>query len=93
MVLSPESEFFRYFGSNGNIPAANTNLARPIQPAPAPELPSSNGPALDGLNIEDSTIPSITLEDGSELAPTVGTDIPAPAEAPPPAAAPAPAAQ
>lgn len=92
MVLSPDSEFFRYFGSNGNIPAANTNLAPPIQPAPAPELPSSNGPALDGLNIEDSTIPSITLEDGSELAPTVGTEIPAPAEAPPPAA-PAPAAQ
>lgn len=77
MVLSPDSEFFRYFGSNGELPAANPNLAPPIQPAPAPELPASSGPALDGLGIEESvTPPTMTLEDGSELAPTVGTEAP-----------------
>lgn len=88
MVLSPDSEFFRYFGSNGELPAANPNLAPPIQPAVAPELPSSDEPALDGLGIEDTPAPSITLDDGSELQPTVGTDVPAPA-AEEPAAVPA----
>ncbi|MET3924789.1 protease modulator HflC [Devosia sp. 2618] len=80
MMLSPDSEFFKYFGSNGSIPAANPNLATPIQPTATPiTAPVSNGPALDGLGIEESTVPSITLEDGSELAPTVGTDVPEPA--------------
>lgn len=88
MVLSPDSEFFRYFGSNGEIPAGNPNPAPPIQPTAAPiTAPTTGGPALDGLGIEESTIPSLTLEDGSELTPTVGTDVPAPTEEP--AAAPA----
>jgi membrane protease subunit HflC len=88
MVLSPESEFFRYFGSNGELPAANTNLATPIQPTAAPiTAPATDEPALDGLDIEGTTVPSITLEDGSELTPTVGTEVPVPAEEP--AAAPA----
>lgn len=79
MVLSPDSEFFRYFGSGGSIPAANTNLATPIQPTAAPiTLPATNEPALDGLGIEETTAPSITLDDGSQLEPTVGTDVPAP---------------
>ncbi|KKC35576.1 membrane protein [Devosia epidermidihirudinis] len=89
MVLSPDSEFFRYFGSNGSLPAANTNLATPIQPTAAPiTAPNGNEQALDGLGIEDATIPSITLDDGSELSPTVGTDVPEPVETAP-AAAPA----
>ncbi|WP_172123639.1 MULTISPECIES: protease modulator HflC [unclassified Devosia] len=93
MVLSPESEFFRYFGSNGELPAANPNLAPPIAPVPAPAVPTSEGPALDGLGIEDATTPSLTLDDGSELAPTVGTDVPPPVEGETaPAAAPAPEA-
>ena len=88
MVLSPDSEFFRYFGSGGSLPEANTDLATPIQPSAAPiTAPATDEPALDGLGIEESTVPSITLEDGSELAPTVGTDVPAPAEAPPAAPA------
>ncbi|MFK4809582.1 protease modulator HflC [Devosia sp. ZW T5_3] len=77
MVLSPDSEFFRYFGSNGEIPAANPNLAPPLPVAPVPETPAtSNEPALDGLGIEDSVAPTMTLEDGSQLAPTVGTEAP-----------------
>ena len=53
MMLSPDSEFFKYFGSNGSIPAANPNLAKPIQPTAAPiTAPASNEPALDGLGIE-----------------------------------------
>jgi modulator of FtsH protease HflC len=91
MVLSPDSEFFKYFGSNGSIPAANTNLATPIQPTAPPitDPANDNEPALDGLGIEDTTAPSITLDDGSQLSPTVGTEVPAPVEAP---ATPAPAA-
>lgn len=77
MVLSPDSEFFRYFGSNGEIPAANPNLAPPLPVAPVPEAPAtSDEPALDGLGIEDSVAPTMTLEDGSQLAPTVGTEAP-----------------
>ncbi|UXN68776.1 protease modulator HflC [Devosia neptuniae] len=77
MVLSPDSEFFRYFGSNGEIPAANPNLAPPLPVAPVPETPAtSDEPALDGLGIEDSVAPTMTLEDGSQLAPTVGTEAP-----------------
>jgi membrane protease subunit HflC len=92
LVLSPDSEFFRYFGSNGELPAANPNLAPPVAPAAEPVAPpaSSDEPALDGLGIEDTVAPTLTLEDGSELSPTVGTEVPAPAEVPP-AAAPAPA--
>jgi len=83
MVLSPDSEFFRYFGSGGSIPAANTNLATPIQPTASPiTAPATDEPALDGLGIEETTVPSITLDDGSELSPTVGTDVPVPTEAP-----------
>ena len=88
MMLSPDSEFFKYFGSNGSIPAANPNLAKPIQPTAAPiTAPASNEPALDGLGIEESTVPTLTLEDGSQLQPTVGTELPVPAEAPAPAPA------
>src|SRR5215217_1462195 len=83
MVLSPDSEFFRYFGSGGSIPAANPNLATPIQPTASPiTAPAIDEPALDGLGIEETTLPSITLDDGSELTPTVGTEVPAPTEAP-----------
>lgn len=83
MVLSPDSEFFRYFGSGGSIPAANTNLATPIQPTASPiTAPASTGPALDGLGIEETVAPSLTLDDGSELTPTVGTEVPVPAEEP-----------
>jgi membrane protease subunit HflC len=80
MVLSPESEFFRYFGSSGELPPANPNLAPPIAPAPAPALPTSDEPALDGLGIEDASTPSLTLDDGSQLSPTVGTEVPPPVE-------------
>ena len=83
MVLSPDSAFFNYFGSNGELPAGNPNPAAPIQPSAAPiTAPATDEPALDGLGIEGSTLPSITLEDGSELTPTIGTDVPAPTEAP-----------
>uniref|UniRef100_UPI002AFE93D9 protease modulator HflC n=1 Tax=Devosia sp. TaxID=1871048 RepID=UPI002AFE93D9 len=83
MVLSPDSEFFRYFGSNGSIPAASTNLAPPIQPTAAPITPTqSSEPALDGLGIEETTVPRLPLDDGSELSPTVGTEVPEPAEQP-----------
>ncbi|MCS6760798.1 MAG: protease modulator HflC [Candidatus Devosia symbiotica] len=36
MVLSPDSAFFSYFGSNGTLPEATVNPAAPIQPTPAP---------------------------------------------------------
>ena len=94
MVLSPESAFFSYFGSNGAIPAGNPNPAAPIRPSAAPiTAPATGEPALDGLGIEETSLPSVVLEDGSELQPTVGTDVPAPAEAPaaPAADEPAPA--
>lgn len=79
MVLSPDSAFFRYFGSGGELPAASTSFAPPIQPQIVPELPAaSDAPALDGLGIEETTAPSLTLEDGSELTPTVGAEAPAP---------------
>ena len=95
LVLSPDSAFFNYFGSGGELPPANPNLAPPINPTAAPPAPApaSNEPALDGIGIEDTTAPTLTLEDGSQLAPTVGTEVPEPAEAPPPAPAPAPATQ
>lgn len=84
MVLSPDSAFFRYFGSSGELPPANTNFATPIAPQPVPESATpSTEPALDGLGIEENvTPPAVTLEDGSELTPTVGTEAPAPVEAP-----------
>lgn len=83
MVLSPDSAFFRYFGSSGELPAASTTFGTPIPPAAAPEiLEPTTEPALDGLGIEETTTPAITLEDGSELTPTVGTQAPAPVEAP-----------
>ncbi|HTN61062.1 MAG TPA: protease modulator HflC [Devosia sp.] len=85
MVLSPKSAFFQYFGSDGALPPISTNMAPPIQPlAPPITAPATNSePALDGLGIEDSTAPSITLEDGSKLAPTVGTEVPAPVDSAP----------
>jgi membrane protease subunit HflC len=99
MVLSPDSAFFNYFGSNGELPAATANPAAPIRPTAAPmTAPVSDEPALDGLGIEETTAPSMTLEDGSELTPTVGTEVPTPTEAPAdttplaPAEAPAPTA-
>jgi len=81
MVLSPESEFFRYFGSNGELPAPSTSFSTPITPQVI-ETPStsSDEPALDGLGIEEAVPPSVTLDDGSELAPTLGTEIPEPVE-------------
>src|SRR5690606_13682804 len=95
LVLSPESEFFSYFGSGGSIPPANPDLAPPqatsVEPAVVPT--PSDEPALDGLGIEESVAPTLTLEDGSQLTPTVGTEVPTPAEAPPPAPAPEPAMQ
>lgn len=81
MVLSPESEFFRYFGSNGSLPARNPNPAAAIEAAPVPETAvprTTNGTAIDGLGIEQSTVPELTLEDGSTLSPTIGTDAPEP---------------
>jgi modulator of FtsH protease HflC len=93
MVLSPESEFFRYFGSNGELPAASTSFAPPVAPQAAPEtaLPDSDEQALDGLGIEETTVPEVTLDDGTPLEPTVGTEAPAPVEVPDtePTAAPA----
>ena len=84
MVLSPESEFFGYFGSDGSIPEPTAGVAPPIQPSAAPiTAPATDEPALDGLGIEETTVPSLTLEDGSELTPTQGTEVPAPAEEPP----------
>ncbi|MVS98684.1 protease modulator HflC [Devosia marina] len=86
MVLSPDSAFFRYFGSDGEIPAASTSFATPLPQRSAPQTPStsSNEPALDGLGIEETVAPTMTLDDGSELQPTVGTEAPPPAEETPP---------
>ncbi len=80
MVLSPDSAFFRYFGSDGELPAASTSFGTPIPPQSAPEVLSTDEPALDGLGIEETVAPTMTLEDGTELAPTLGTEAPAPAE-------------
>ncbi|SMQ69041.1 protease FtsH subunit HflC [Devosia lucknowensis] len=92
MVLSPESAFFRYFGSDGQLPAASPTFNPPITPQPAPNIGTgSDEPALDGLGIEETIAPTMTLEDGSELSPTIGTEAPAPAEETAPAATPAPA--
>lgn len=93
MVLSPDSAFFRYFGSDGELPPASTTFATPIAPQELPEAAApTTEPALDGLGIEESTpAPAITLEDGSELTPTIGIEAPAPVEVPtttPPATAP-----
>jgi membrane protease subunit HflC len=49
--------------------------------------PPSNEPALDGLGIEETPAPpTITLQDGSQLTPTIGTDVPAPVDPITPAA-------
>jgi membrane protease subunit HflC len=98
MVLSPDSAFFRYFGSDGELPAASTTFSAPIAPQAAPELPATGDdePALDGLGIEESVPPSLTLDDGSALEPTQGTQLPPPVEDGPAAPAeevPAPAGQ
>ncbi|ODT64973.1 MAG: protease modulator HflC [Pelagibacterium sp. SCN 63-23] len=88
MVLSPDSAFFRYFGSSGELPAASPTFNPPIQPQPAPEIGvTSDEPALDGLGIEESVPPTMTLEDGSQLEPTVGAELPAPVESVAPAPA------
>jgi membrane protease subunit HflC len=83
MVLSPDSAFFRYFGSEGQLPAANANLAPPLDALPVPELPTSDEPALDGLGIEEVPVPTLTLDDGQTLQPTVGTAVPEPVGAEP----------
>jgi modulator of FtsH protease HflC len=80
MVLSPDSAFFRYFGSDGELPLASTTFATPIAPQTAPGVLGTDEPALDGLGIEETTAPTMTLEDGTELAPTQGTEAPAPLE-------------
>lgn len=84
MVLSPDSEFFRYFGSNGTLPSASETFSTPLPPQSV-VIPQTTPeePALDGLGIEETTPPSITLEDGSTLAPTVGVETPAPVETAP----------
>jgi len=90
MVLLPESAFFRYFGSDGELPEASTEFATPLPPASVPEIGTgSDQPALDGLGIEEVVPPSMTLEDGSQLEPTVGTEAPAPVEDAAPLPAPA----
>lgn len=93
MVLSPDSEFFRYFGSNGSLPARNPNPApaNPAAPVPDSAVPTTQGPALDGLGIEEAPTTDLTLENGSTLEPTVGTQAPAPATETAPATEPAPA--
>jgi membrane protease subunit HflC len=89
MELSPASEFFRYFGSNGELPAASTSFPTPIEPSTRPQVPATTDePALDGLGIEETAPPSVTLDDGTPREPTHGTHIPAPIED---GAAPAPA--
>lgn len=81
MVLSPDSEFFRYFGSNGELPEASTSFPTPIGPSGERQAPATTDePALDGLGIEEATPPSVTLDDGTPLEPTQGTQIPAPLE-------------
>jgi membrane protease subunit HflC len=87
MVLSPDSAFFRYFGSDGELPAASTTFGTPIAPQSTPEVLGTDEPALDGLGIEETVAPTMTLEDGTELAPTLGTEAPAPAEETAPATA------
>lgn len=84
MVLSPDSEFFRYFGSNGELPARNPNPAPPLAAAPVPDsaVPRTLGPALDGLGIEETPVPQLTLDNGQTLEPTVGTEVPPPVEVP-----------
>lgn len=85
MVLSPDSEFFRYFGSNGTLPARNPNPAAAMEAAPVPDTAvprTTSGTAIDGLGIEQSTVPELTLEDGSTLSPTIGTDTPEPLDTP-----------
>lgn len=86
MVLSPDSAFFRYFGSGGELPAASTTFATPIQPQTAPLPATTDEPALDGLGIEESVAPTLTLEDGTQLEPTQGIEAPAPVEETAPAA-------
>ncbi|MGV8834275.1 MAG: protease modulator HflC [Devosia sp.] len=85
MVLSPDSAFFSYFGSNGALPEASVNPAAPIQPNATPmTAPVSDEPALDGMGIEETVAPTMTLQDGSQLTPTVGTEVPTPTEDPAP---------
>jgi membrane protease subunit HflC len=49
--------------------------------------PPSNEPALDGLGIDETLAPpTITLQDGSQLTPTIGTEVPAPVDPVAPAA-------
>lgn len=82
MVLSPQSEFFSYFGSNGELPAASTDFPTPIAPSSDIQVPqTTDEPALDGLEIEAGppTGP-VTLDDGSTLEPTTGIETPAPVE-------------
>ncbi|GHA15735.1 hypothetical protein GCM10007989_08160 [Devosia pacifica] len=88
MVLSPQSAFFDYFGSSGSIPEPSEEFATPRVTGQPIVVQETDEPALDGLGIEETVPPSITLEDGSELSPTVGTEIPEPAEPDPSVSAP-----
>jgi len=80
MVLSPRSEFFRYFGSNGELPPASTEFPTPIDPSTQVEIPqTTDEPALDGLGIEEVPTPEgVTLQDGNTLEPTTGAEPPPP---------------
>ncbi|MBJ6986591.1 MULTISPECIES: protease modulator HflC [unclassified Devosia] len=81
MVLSPDSAFFSYFGSGGALPERGEITGAPIQPLVVPEVVDApTEPLLDGLGLQDTTVPSITLEDGTALQPTVGIEAPAPVE-------------
>lgn len=70
MVLSPDSEFFRYFGSNGTLPSGTPpsapGAAQPGTPA-APSTPSSSAPPAtptpapeSGANVPAATPPAST---------------------------------
>lgn len=81
MVLSPQSAFFEYFGSDGSLPEASTEFSTPIEPTSDVEVPTTEDePALDGLEIEAAPTEPVTLPDGTTLEPTTGSEVPPPVE-------------
>jgi membrane protease subunit HflC len=81
MVLSPQSAFFNYFGSSGELPEPSSDFPTPIQPSADVEVPqTTDEPALDGLDIEAAPTEPVMLDDGSTLEPTTGTEAPPPVE-------------